>query len=138
MKWTVRARGHPNITASHRSTLMITRDPEVGPRGHCIIGVGAETGAAGLPEELKEIIRRGEKLLIEIRVGEIGEEIVVRGHPGLPLTHQTDMVVRKSSFLCERTVGIRANKAAADLSRDLVKKLKNPQTSVEVCFRTLP
>ena len=138
VKWVVRARGHPNITATHRTTFMTTRDPEVGPRGDCIIGVKAEMGAAHLPQALKNLVRSGKEFIIRISAGGVEEKVMAKGHPALSLVHPRDLVVRKSRFLCGRTVAIEADKAAIDLSRKLIAKLKDPQTTVEVCFQARP
>jgi hypothetical protein len=136
--WKILAWGHPNITAKHATTFMITRDAAVGPRGDCIIGVRAECGAADLPGGLKELIRSGKRFLIRIVVSGLEEEILARGHPDLPLTHPSDLVVRKSRFICDRTVAIEATKAAGDLSRDIVRELADPKTTVALVFQTLP
>jgi hypothetical protein len=50
----------------------------------------------------------------------------------LQFTHQTDLVVRKSDYVCGRTLAIRADKAASDFSRELVEKLKDPNQEVKV------
>ena len=138
MKWIVRARGHPNIRGTHQTTFMITRDLDVGPRGDCIIGVKAEMGASDLPEELKALLRSGRGVLIRITAGGLEETVRARGHPELGLDHPNDLVVRKSRFLCRRTVAIEADKAAGDLSRRLVHLLRNPNVTVEIEFRPLP
>jgi hypothetical protein len=54
------------------------------------------------------------------------------GSARLILMHPTDMVVRKSNYVCSRTLAIQADKAACDLSRKLVKKLKNPKQKVKI------
>jgi len=63
-----------------------------------------------------------------------GEKEVVEawGSPRLTFTHPTDLVVRKSDYVCGRTLAIRAEKAANDLSRRLVEKLRNPKQKVKV------
>jgi hypothetical protein len=48
------------------------------------------------------------------------------------LTHPTDVVVRKSDYFCSRTLAVRADKAASDLSRELVEKLKNPKQETKI------
>jgi len=48
------------------------------------------------------------------------------------LTHPTDMIIRKSNYICSRTLAIQAGKAACDLSRKLVEKLKNPKQKVKI------
>ncbi len=120
----VRARGHPFLTALHPTTLMITTEEEVGPRGDCIVAVGADKSVAGLSEEVKEGIRRGGRVTVRMEVGGKVETVRGWGHPSLALDHPTDMVVRKSSFLCGRTLAVRADKAARDLSREFVRELR--------------
>ncbi|MEM7819116.1 MAG: DUF371 domain-containing protein, partial [Candidatus Aenigmatarchaeota archaeon] len=50
----------------------------------------------------------------------------------LKLSHAEDIVVRKSDFIDNRTLAILANKAACDLKRELVEKLKNPETEIKI------
>ncbi len=50
---------------------------------------------------------------------------------------EKEIVLRKGDFISERTLGIRADKAAADLSRELVEKLKNNANAVSVTVETL-
>ncbi|MBM4400405.1 MAG: DUF371 domain-containing protein, partial [Crenarchaeota archaeon] len=52
--------------------------------------------------------------------------------PQLTLSHPTDMVIRKSDYVCNRTLAVHADKAAQDLSRELVEKLRNPQQKVKI------
>ncbi len=42
MKYTFTAQGHPNILATHKTTLEITKDTEVTGEGGCIIAVKAD------------------------------------------------------------------------------------------------
>lgn len=53
------------------------------------------------------------------------DEIIGYGHPNLTLKHPTDIVCRKSNYICDRTLMIKANKAAKDLNPKLIKDLKN-------------
>jgi hypothetical protein len=48
------------------------------------------------------------------------------------LTDPADLVVRKSDYVCGRTLAILADKAAKDLSRKLVEKLRNPIQRVKI------
>ena len=129
----VRARGHPNVRAEHPTTLEVTREEELTPRGDCIIAVGADKAARDLSEEFKRLARsEGATIIMTIEVPSLGlrEVITGRGHPGLTFDHPTDMVVRKSDYVCGRTVAIRADKAARDLSRELVRALRDPRMEV--------
>ncbi len=138
MEWKIKARGHPNITAKHGATFMLTKDGEAGPNGDCIIGVSAEIAALDLDQGLKDVIRSGGGLLITVTAGGISEEIRAFGNPGLTLTDPKDLVVRKSSFVCGRTLAIRAGKSAADFSRELAEKLRDAETVVEISIRAFP
>ncbi len=131
----VRARGHPNVRAEHPTTLEVTKEEELTPRGDCIIAVGADKGARDLSENFKRLVRTpGAVVLMAIEVPSAGLREVVRGfgHPALTLEHPTDIVVRRSDFVCGRTVAIRADKAARDLSRELVRALRDPGAEVIV------
>lgn len=132
----IRARGHPNVRATHPTTLEITREEHLTSRGDCIVAVGADKGARDLSEAFKRAAREpGARITITIEVPARGLRAVIRarGHPGLTFKHPTDLVVRKSDFVCGRTVAIGADKAARDLPRELVEALRDP--GVEVLVR---
>lgn len=133
----VEARGHGNIIAGHRTTLEFTRERELSLRGDCIVAVSADKGCAGLSEEFKRKLRSDDaRLEITIECAGVREKVAARGHRNLLLTHPADMVVRKSEFICPRTLAIKADKAACDLSREFVSVLKegNP---VRITLRVL-
>jgi hypothetical protein len=58
--------------------------------------------------------------------------VKAQGHPSLTFTHPTDLVIRKSDYVCGRTLAIRADIAACDLSRKLVEKLHNSNQKAEI------
>jgi hypothetical protein len=72
------------------------------------------------------------KLTLLIDAGGIAEQVLAYGSQQLILSHPTDAVIRKSDYICSRTLAVRADKAANDLSRELVEKLKNPQQQVKI------
>ncbi len=111
---------------------MITKDEEVGLKGDCIVGVAADKGVAGLGEELKSAIRLGRAVNLTIEAGGEIDKIHACGHPLLTLAHPKDLVIRKSVFVCGRTLAVSADKAAMDLSKELVAKLRDPSTKVKV------
>jgi hypothetical protein len=137
MEWVIKARGHPNVTAGHRTTFMLTKDREVGTRGDCAVGVEAEKSTADLDPNLKHALRSESDIIITLSAGGISEEISAKGHPSLPLDHPSDLVVRKSDFVCGRTLAILADKAAVDFSREFVEVLRNPLTTLEMKIRVL-
>jgi hypothetical protein len=130
---TILAFGHTNIQATHKSTLEITKEAKLSKRGDCIIAVSARKAMRDLGSEFKENLRKeNAKITMLIEAGDIVEVVNAFGSVRLILTHPTDMVVRKSNYICNRTLAIRADKAACDLSRRLVEKLKNQKQKVKI------
>ncbi|MEM2103036.1 MAG: DUF371 domain-containing protein [Candidatus Bathyarchaeia archaeon] len=129
----IHAKGHENILSTNKTTFEITKENHLTKRGDCIIAVNADKAAADLSREFKETLRNeNAQLTIVIEVD--GEKEVVKafGSPQLSFTHLTDLVVRKSNFICNRTLAIRADKAAKDFSRIFVKKLQNPEQTATI------
>lgn len=126
------ARGHPLISSRHTTTLEITREPEITPSADCVIGVGSSKGCADLSEGVRKAIREGSEMSLMIRLPDLAEEVRGFGHPDLTLADPVDMVFRKSGYLCPRTVFILADKAASDLSRRLVGRLRDPDALITV------
>ena len=130
---TILARGHENITATHKTTFEITKEKSLTKRGDCIIAVSANKAMLDLKPKFKRALKNeNAKLIIEIKAGKICEIVRAYGSSQLQLTHPTAMVIRKSSYICNRTLAIKADKAAADLSRSLVEKLRKPKQNVEI------
>ena len=50
----------------------------------------------------------------------------------LTLSHGHDIVIRKSNFVCPRTLCVLCDTASSDMPRDLVMKLQNPDTEAEL------
>jgi uncharacterized protein len=127
------AHGHPNVLAIHPTTLMITKDKELSKQGDCIIAVGADKAAADLSSEFKQKLRDPHtKLTMQIEVDGLTEQINAFGAVKLDLTSSVDMVVRKSDFTSERTLAVKADRAANDLPREFVEKLRNPDQRVKI------
>ena len=125
--------GHENIRATHKTTLEFTKEKHLTKKGDCIIVVAADKGLADLSREFKENLQKpNAKLTILIEAGGITEQVQACGSQKLVLSHPTDVVLRKSSYLCARTLAIHADKAADNLSRELVKKLENPKQKVKI------
>lgn len=130
---TIFAYGHENIQATHRSTFEITKDVRLSKKGDCVVAVSADKSMADLSPEFKKNLRKeNARVIILIETKEETEVVNAFGSQRLILTHPTDIVVRKSSYICSRTLVIQADKAACDLSRKLVKKLRNPKQRVKI------
>ena len=127
------ARGHENVQSTNRTTFEITKDKHLTRRGDCIIAVGATKGAADLNPKFKEEAQTEHaRMTITIEADGDVEIVHARGSPQLSFSHLTDLVVRKSDYICSRTLAIRADKAAKDLSRKLIEKMRNPNQKVKI------
>lgn len=127
----IRARGHPNIRATHRSTLEITRDHDLTPRGDCIIGVEADKSAFELSDFFKDCIRSdGSVLIMVIEVEGFRDIILAHGHYLLELSDTRRVIIRKSNYVDRATLGIKASKAAVDIKRELVERLRNREVEL--------
>lgn len=125
------AYGHPNVKATHKSTLEITRDDYLTPKGDCIIAVKAEYAVNDLPSKAKELLKHNDtKVLLKLRVGEFSDVVHAYGSKDLILESKNSMVIRKSTYVDERTLAIKADKAARDINRDLVRLLKDHRRRV--------
>ncbi len=129
------AYGHENIRATHESTLEITKENQLSEKGNCIIAVSANKALIDLSPEFKENLRKeNARITMLIEAGGVVEAVNAFGSPRLILADSTDMVVRKSSYICNRTLAIQADKAAFDLSRKLVLMLRNPKQKVKIAL----
>ncbi|MDD1720177.1 MAG: DUF371 domain-containing protein [Methanoregulaceae archaeon] len=119
-------RGHPLVSALHPTTFEVTKAEELTRAGDCIIGIRADKGAADLSGEFREVISLpGAILTTVLRCGGVEVEVSSRGGPGLTLTHPHDLVWRKSSFTCDRTVGVLSDTTARTLPRGLIEYLRD-------------
>ncbi|MCL2691001.1 MAG: DUF371 domain-containing protein [Candidatus Bathyarchaeota archaeon] len=133
LKEQITAFGHPNILATHPTTLMITKDKELTKKGDCIIAINANKTIPDLNPEFKQKLQNpNTKLTITIETDNLIEQITAYGATELELNNNNDMVIRKSNFTSNRTLAIKANKAAKDLPRELIKKLENPNQQIKI------
>ena len=119
--------GHPNVTALHRITIEITKAKDLTQRGDCIIGVNASKACYDLDDALKHHLRSENSVVrMSIMVDGINCDLVAQGSPSLILTHRHDIVIRRSSFVCPRTLAVKCDKASNSLPKDMVRMLKDP------------
>jgi hypothetical protein len=122
---TFEAWGHPNIRSTHRSTLMVTREEGLTTKGDCIVAVKGGIGLKGLDPSLKALIRNEDaKVTLTIEAGGSSFIVTGRGDPRLSLNDPVDMVIRKSSYICDRTLMIGADKAACEIPSYFTRLLK--------------
>ena len=121
----VHAKGHENVKATHKTTFEITTDPYLTPRGDCIIGIKADKAVKHLSEDLKNIIKSNNSIVVVVlEVNNLVDVVVGLGSSKLTLGSDRRIVFRRSTYTGDDTVMIKANKAACDLRRDLIKMLQ--------------
>lgn len=120
--------GHPNVQSLHGKTLEITKDEHLTLRGDCILGVRATKACADLNETLKRrLSTTGSIVRVEIMVGSESFVIKGMGDERLSLMNPHDIVIRKTNFVCPRTLSIRCDKASSDVPRNMVKILQDDE-----------
>ena len=133
LKEVILGHGHVNVQATHRTTLEFTKETHLSEMGDCIVAVGTDKAVADLNREFKKNLANDSvRLIILIEASEISEKINAHGSPRLTLAHVKDMVIRKSNYVCSRTLAVGTDKTANDLPRNLVEKLKDPKQEVKI------
>jgi hypothetical protein len=125
--------GHENITASHKSTIEFTKDEELTIKGDCIVGICSEKGLSDFDSEFKKLAKSEKAQIICKIIWDNKMEIIKgKGHPKLTFQDPNDIVIRKSNYICDRTLMIKSNKASIDLNDELINKLKIGSTRIKV------
>ena len=129
MRFEIQFSGHENIRSNHQKTIEITKESHLTLNGDCIIGVNASSSCADLPSSLKKKLQNpNSKVLFSIKVGKHEFNVEGRGHENLVLTHMEDIVIRKSDFICPRTLAVKCDKASDLIPREMISLLQNPKT----------
>lgn len=126
MEYKFNAYGHENITSKHKNTFEFTKDENIGLEADCIVGVKADYDL----NKLKEFLKNKEKIKIVISVDGLKEEVNCIVNPDF--NDYKEIVVRKSEFKSERTLGIRADKTSSDFSKEFVDKLRKSKINVKL------
>ena len=129
MNFKIKAKGHKNVLSKHKSTFEITKDEDLSLSGDCIIGLGIDKCMLDFPEDFKKKLASDDtKVTLKLKSPNASDIIVGYGHHDLTLDHPTDIVCRKSDFICSRTLMIKSDKAAIDLNRDMISDLANGES----------
>ena len=128
----VHATGHENVSATHASTFEVTSDDYLTPAGDCILAVEADRTPADFDEAFVDACQDAEATItatIEVdpdrgeSKGSRTATVEGRGDPALTFENERSIVGRTSDYVDDRTVLVEADRAAADLPRDLVDAL---------------
>ncbi len=127
MRFEIPFHGHENIRSLHTKTIEITAESHLTTNGDCIIGVNASSGCNDLPEKLKILLQNSKSdVNCAILVKGMKFKIKGKGNDNLTLTNPHDIVIRKSSFVCPRTLATNCDAASNLIPRQIVKTLQNP------------
>jgi uncharacterized protein len=114
------------VRSTHPRTIEVTTEEHLTENGDCIIGVGASKGCAGLDPGVKEGLKRsGSKVKIRIVVGQAVFDLKACGDARLELTHERDVVIRRSDYVSDRTLAVGASSASIDIPRTMVRLLQD-------------
>jgi hypothetical protein len=135
----IRCRGHPLVLGTHPTTFEVTCEDHLTKDGNCIVGIAADKGCAGLSPAFKSVLRRDDAVLVtRLESDGISVNIRSRGSSLFLLDHPTDMVWRKSTFICGRTIGIESDRTARTLPRELMLRLAQGKELVVTLTVTCP
>jgi len=122
---TVEFLGDRNIRGTNSSTFEITTEKFLTLRGDCIIGIKANKGCLSLSDEVKRWLQRdGSRVLLRIVVDSEHFDVTAYGSPLLTHANPVSIVVRKSDYISDRTLAIKADASAKDLPRSIITNLQ--------------
>ena len=110
-------KGHPKITAEHRSTLEFTKDDHIKGNGDCILGISSD-------HDIDDLNKLNGRLIFMMKVDGIEETFEATIPKNHKITDQRELVIRTSSFISNRTYAIASSKASLDIDRGLIEALK--------------
>jgi hypothetical protein len=120
----IHCRGHPLVIGNHPTTFEVTTEDHLTKNGNCIIGIAADKGCAGLSVAFKRVLANDDAVLTtRLLSGDVTFRVKSHGSSRFTLDHPTDLVWRRSSFVCGRTIGIFSDHVAADLPKALIANL---------------
>ena len=122
MQYKFNAYGHPNILAAHKTTLEFTKDSELSLKGDCIVGIKADFDLGKIKNLIGKCKDKKIKIIIETEDKKFKETIEAELNPDF--SDDSEIVIRKTDFASQRTLAIRANKAAFELNLGLIKYLR--------------
>ena len=135
----IRCRGHPLVLGTHPTTFEVTCEDHLSKNGNCIVGIAADKGCAGLSPAFKSVLTHDDAVLITLlECDGVSVMIRSRGSSQLLLDHPTDIVWRKSTFICGRTIGIISDRVALTLPRELMIRLARGNEMVVTLTVTCP
>lgn len=122
--------GHEKIIGTHKTTIEVTKENYLTERGNCIIAINANKACFDLNNQTKKFLKSGGKIKFIFEINGETDVVTAFGSPKLKLSNKTSIVIRKSDFIDDRTIAIKADKAAKDIKRKIIEELKNPNAKL--------
>jgi hypothetical protein len=120
--------GHPNVRSLHSKSIEITKDGYLTPKGDCIIGIKANKACTDLEESFRRGLKSNSAIVkIEVIVEDESFIIKGRGDDRLSMLNPHDIVIRKTNFVCPRTMSVLCDRASSDIPRVLVGLLQHQE-----------
>lgn len=123
--------GHENVLALHRNTIEFSKDSFLTKDGDCIIGVKADFDFFKLMNFILKI--DGKIADAEIFCDGVSDKFSFVVNPDFSDAHE--IVIRRTEFRSRRTLGVNADKAAKDIKREFIDRIKNSKAEIKVIFR---
>ena len=132
MEYSFTCYGYKNITSRHKTTLEFTKDNEMGLKGDCIVGVKADFSLDSLKKFIESL--KSDKITITIETIDGDDKMIekINAEINPNFNSDKDIVIRKSDFIDERTFAIKADKAACDLDKDLIRNIANSHKKLRI------
>jgi hypothetical protein len=120
--------GHPNIQSLHLRAIEVTKNPNLTLRGDCIIGVRANKGCKDLNPSLQRLLKKEDSVVrLSIITGNLFYRLNAFGNSRIMLLDAQDIVIRKTNFVCSRTLCVNSDKASLDIPREIIRSLQDPE-----------
>jgi uncharacterized protein len=120
--------GHPNVRSLHSKSIEITKDGYLTPKGDCIIGIKANKACTDLEESIRLGLKSSSSIVkMEVIVEDESFIIKGRGDDRLSMLNPHDIVIRRTNFVCPRTMSVLCDKASSDIPRVLVSLLQHQE-----------
>ena len=128
----IKAFGDERLTLKDENEIEITKDDEIRPS---TVGIGANKGASELKDKVKEALKQGCRVEIEIEAGGKVERIEGFGSPALTFESDKKIRIRKDDEIDGATIAILANKSARELGEGLKEEIKK-RKEIRIRIRT--
>lgn len=140
MEYRLKAYGHENITAKHKTTLEFTKDKNLSLNGDCIVGVNADFDLLSLKKFIKKLKDNQVTIVIKTIPSNKNQKTIfekIKAEINPDFNSNDELVIRKTGFISERTFAIKADKAAFELKKQLTLFLKKKNCEISIVIKDI-